>query len=85
MTCAFLDPRVSVGEMVRLVGKGGLVVLVVNATKLREPEHEDVLKRLENACDEIVRTGLCECLQRSIVPDYYKGCEGIMWVFRKLQ
>ena len=54
-----LDLCVSVAEMIRFVYEGWLVVLDVNAI-FKLPEHEDAQGAIENACDEIVRTGLCK-------------------------
>ena len=83
MTAGFLDPTLNIKEMVRLVEKGGLILLLVNGTELKEPECEATLMGLENACEEITKNGICECLQKCTIPKYLKDCEGIMWIFRK--
>ncbi len=38
LTVGFLDPAVSIVEMVRLVERGGYVLLLVNSTELQEPQ-----------------------------------------------
>ena len=80
LTVGFLDPAVSIVEMVRLVERGGYILLFVNSTELQEPQCKSVLESLENICLSVVEKGVCECVQKSTVPKYLDDCEGLMWI-----
>ncbi|XP_064391476.1 hydrolase in pqqF 5'region-like [Halichondria panicea] len=80
LTVGFLDPAVSIVEMIRLVERGGYILLFVNSTELQEPQCKSVLESLENICLSVVEKGVCECVQKSTVPKYLDDCEGLMWI-----
>ena len=83
LTNGFLDPTISIQEMIRLVEVGGVVLLMANSTELDEPECKSTMKSLEAVCADIVKNGVCECMQKSIIPKYLGDCSGIMWIFKK--
>ena len=83
LTAGFLDPSISIHEMIRLVEVGGVLLLMVNGTELNEPECKSTMKSLEMVCAEIVKRGLCDCVQQSVVPKYLEDCKGVMWIFKK--
>lgn len=56
---------------------------MVNATELDEPECKSTMKSLEAVCVDVVKCGLCDCIQKSTVPKYLEECKGIMWIFKK--
>lgn len=82
LTAGFLDPAVSIVEMVRLVEKGGYILLFVNGTELQEPQCKAVLESLEKTCESVVENGACECVRKSTVPKYLDDCEGLMWILK---
>ena len=84
LTAGFLDPAVSIAEMVRLVEKGGYILLMVNKTELQMPQCKATLESLEKTCSEIVEGGACECVQKTTVPKYLDDCEGLMWILQKI-
>ena len=83
LTAGFLDPTISIHEMIRLVEVGGFLLLMVNGTELDEPECKSTMKSLEAVCADVVKCGLCDCIQKSIVPKYLEECKGVMWIFKR--
>lgn len=83
LTQGFLDPTVTIYEMVRIVEEGGIILLLVNATELEEPQCKEIKKSLESACDGVVKKRMCSCLQMITVSKYLEDCEGKMWIFKK--
>ena len=83
LTAGFLNPTISIHEMIRLVEVGGVLLLMVNATELDEPECKSTMKSLEAVCADVIKHGLCDCIQKSIIPKYLDECKGVMWIFKK--
>ena len=83
LTAGFLDPKITVHEMIRLVEVGGLLLLMVNGTELDKPKCKSTMENLEAVCTDVVKSGLCDCIQKRIVPNYLEDCKGVMWVFKK--
>lgn len=82
LTAGFLDPDISISEMINLTEKGGYLLLLVNNDELDQPQCLPTKKALENACETIVTKGLCECVQKSTIPNYLEECNGKMWIFK---
>ena len=80
LTPGFLDPEISIQEMIRLVEEGGFVVLQVNSTEMDKPECKSIMKSLEASS---VKDGYCECIEKSTIPNYLENCQGLMWILRK--
>lgn len=83
LTAGFLNPAVCIEEMIRLIEEEGFLLLLVNSTELDEPQCQSTMKSLESVCTKLVKNGLCECIQKSTIPEYLKDCKGIMWIFKK--
>lgn len=84
LTAGFLDPIITVEEMVRLVEVGGFVLLLWNATELNEPQCEEVRDSLHKVIDNTVSRGQCEYVQKTSIPKYLQECVGTLVVLRKL-
>ena len=79
LTPGFLDPSVSIQEMIRLIEEGVFFVVA------GQSECKSTMKSLEAVCGSIMKNGLCECVQKSTIPNYLEDCNGIMWIFQRKQ
>ena len=83
LTAGFLNPFITVEEMIRVVEVGGFVLLLWNATELDEPQCEATRESLREVLDRVVKNELCECVQTVSVPNYLKECMGCLVIMRK--
>lgn len=83
LTSGFLDPFVTVKEMIRLTEIGGIILILVNSTELSEPNGVAIMQNLEGAVCEAKEKNLCDLVTKATVPKYLEECEGVVWVLRK--
>ena len=81
----FLDPVITIEEMIRLVEIGGLVLLLWNSVELEQPQCEATKESLQNVLDKVVKNGQCESVQQVIVPNYLEECQGILCIMKKVK
>ena len=85
LTMGFLDPVITIEEMIRLVEIGGLVLLLWNSVELEQPQCEATKESLQNVLDKVVKNGQCESVQQVIVPNYLEECQGILCIMKKVK
>lgn len=83
LTSGFLNPEITIEEMVRLVKKDGIVLLLWNATELLQPQCQAVNDSLKDTLENMVKSGLCKRIQEVHVPNYLKDCEGALCILQK--
>ena len=83
LTSGFLNPEITIEEMVRLVKKDGVVLLLWNATELLQPQCQAVNDSLKDTLENMVKSGLCKRVQEVHVPNYLKDCEGALCILQK--
>lgn len=83
LTSGFLNPEVTIEEMVRLVKKEGIVLLLWNATELLQPQCQAVNDSLKDTLENMVKSGSCKRIQEVHVPNYLKECEGSLCILQK--
>ena len=84
LTGGFLNPVVAAKEMIRMVEPKGFVLLLWNITELEESQCKETRENLENVIDTIVKSGKCELVQSTKVPQYLEECIGQLVVVKKL-
>lgn len=84
LTAGFLDPVISVEEMVRIVEIGGFVILLWNETELGHQQCQVTKKGLESVINRVVHNRQCECVRQVRVPNYLDECQGMLCVLKKI-
>ena len=84
LTAGFLDPVISVEEMVRIVEIGGFVILLWNETELGHQQCQVTKKGLESVINKVVHNRQCECVRQVRIPNYLDECQGMLCVLKKI-
>ena len=84
MTSGFMDPAITVVELVRLVEIGGYVLLLWNKTELDYPQCQSTKKSLESVIEKVVHSGECKRVTFERVQSYLKKCEGMLCILKKI-
>ncbi|XP_052806196.1 uncharacterized protein LOC128235415 [Mya arenaria] len=74
-------PLGAIIEMIRLVKKGGFIVLVTRFILLAA---DGPYEQLEPLMKQLEEEGRWRAIHRDVFPRYYRNYEGIAWVFQKV-
>lgn len=83
LTGDFVDAWLGLGEMLRLVKKGGTLVVLVNEDEMKKDPCVETMQTLVSAFAKAERQGKCEILREEVIPGYLGECAGHLFVCRK--